>query len=77
MSNNGGVANMTKSQALAEARRRWGAYAWVSRQIMYDYTPRYWCKVGDVDTVLITRGMGTTWEAAFADTDQREKGERP
>lgn len=68
---------MTKSQALAEARRRWGKYAWVKREAIPSQFDRYnaWYEVGHLDTVLITDGAGSSWEEAFADADRREKGE--
>lgn len=59
---------MTREEALKEAQRRWGyeGYAWGH------------CCVGLEDGgAFETKGTGDSWEAAFADADRREKGNRP
>jgi len=59
---------MTRRDALAEARRRWGhtAYVWID-----DLGGRHQHVVGPGRNVPI--GAGDTWEAAFADADRRER----
>lgn len=69
---------MTREAALAEARRRWGptADAWGG-----DGKPFYGVRI--VGTVVVRRvrgkfretrkGVGPSWESAFADADRRAK----
>ena len=65
---------MTKREALAEARRRWGKYAWVRYERGgWRYADCPWYQVGEIDTVLVVKGESNTWEAAFADADRRKK----
>lgn len=68
---------MTKAQALAEAQRRWGIKGRLGLR-RKNAPNRY--HVGIFKTVPFphtdVQGLGDTWEAAFADADQREKGER-
>jgi hypothetical protein len=61
---------MTRDEAQAEARRRWGSdgYAWTdSAGYRVGVIPR------DKITGGIIRGRGPTYEAAFADADRRER----
>jgi len=60
---------MTKREALTEARRRWGRSGFVKEA----RNPGYRYVVGKRGDPRIPLGMGDTWEAAFADADQREK----
>lgn len=59
---------MTKAQALAEARRRWGAIGHV--ELAKTVSGRKYCYVG---TVYGIAGSGYTWTDAFADAKQRIK----
>ena len=71
---------MNKSQALAEARRRWGATAHIvdTNVTIRGLLPLRFC-VGFVMSEhpqeFHVSGRGDTWDAAFADADSREKGE--
>ncbi len=59
---------MTKSEALAEARRRWGPTAYIVRRITQNY--RY--EVGTAPYQNDKQGYSNkSWEAAFADADAR------
>lgn len=67
---------MTDQQAVAEAMRRWGAEgrAWHPRYDVRDGL--CYCLVGETNGRLhdhqwIVRGMGVTWEEAFAEVDAR------
>ena len=61
---------MSKSEALAEARKRWGEAARVWR-VYWGPTERAW-RVGEkVHRQRIDHGEGLTFEAAFADADAR------
>lgn len=60
---------MTREEAQAEARERWGpeAIATYNWQLTYNHEvadrammPRFW-------------GVGETWEAAFEDADERQR----
>lgn len=65
---------MTKREALAEARRRWGrsAYTVSTNPVL---AQRFGVRASyHVGFVGMERGTGNTWEAAFADADRREKG---
>jgi len=62
---------MTKAQALAEARRRWGPFAIVFR--LPNGTHRVRAERGAV--FYKEAGEGISYDAAFADADRREKGE--
>ena len=68
---------MTKREALTEARRRWGKQAYVREERTTSLHPPYLVGVmyGRIDPPDRCRalGMGDTWEAAFADADQRQK----
>ena len=61
---------MTRRQALAEARRRWGQRGAVELDATHSL-PAYRCRVGYLrqDGRLDRRGHGETWAAAFADAD--------
>lgn len=65
---------MTKNEAHAEARKRYGA----AGSVWHDYgvgTP--YCVVGvRVGDRGESMGSGDSWEAAFLDADRREGGER-
>jgi len=68
---------MTKSQALAEARRRWGSRAYAKEQPYI--TPSFYVGVPSGRRIVNLQfpspcGAGDTWEAAFADAERREKG---
>ena len=65
---------MTKSQALAEARRRWGAEAFAYEPD--DWSPRY--RAGypppSLQFIPFTAGnsfWGNSWEAVFEDAERR------
>jgi hypothetical protein len=65
---------VTQSEALQEARRRWGDFGF-ARIAPYVYRPRKALppySVGRADKAVY--GAGDSWEAAFADADRREKG---
>ena len=74
---------MTKRDAFAEARRRWGPLGWVGlkRWVPSLSGPRPFMRVvGVIDPNGFIQDFGqaaikSTWEAAFADADRREKGE--
>ena len=60
---------MTRSEALAEARRRWGDGYFAATDGLG--TPCLWRNAGiSFESECI--GFGSTWEAAFADADRRE-----
>lgn len=72
-----------RQQALAEWKEIKG---WPKSPAAKAYTKkhghiwlRYPCTVGQIKNIIIpffqVMGRGDTWEAAFADADQREKGE--
>ena len=69
---------MTKTEALAEARRRWGSKANVFYQVPPRYSGlpkrRYFVARPEDAQFGNATGFGDTWEAAFEDADQREKG---
>ena len=66
---------MTMTQALKEARRRWGKTASVACDLRHK---KYYvfgaCSEDGPEDPL--RGIGKSWEAAFADADLMEKGVR-
>ena len=64
-----GARPMTRAEALAESRKRWpdGGTAWQRWQTSDHSEPAVKC----VGPAYIVRGMGPTWEAAFADADRR------
>lgn len=71
---------MTRAEALAEARRRWGKHAFADWFTTHDDPPEHVFKVG----YFSYPGMGTEREhwmgagadadAAFADADRRDTG---
>lgn len=63
---------MTKRQALAEARRRWGKSAAV-KENLDGAKHQAKCKVGIASWIWSPRGQGDTWEEAFADADRGAK----
>lgn len=72
--------NMTRAQALAEARRRWGPEAFA---MPYRHRPLVMVGIivpakdlttGEPTTAHVQKGEGHSWEAAFADADKREGG---
>lgn len=63
---------MTRTEALEEARRRWGPEADVRLGVLVGQWINH--------VVCGPRGLmgnGKTWEAAFADADRREKEAKP
>ena len=62
---------MTRGEALAEARMRWGprACAWVGRKLKS--TPRWHSVSAPVPRNPGDSGSGGSWKAAFADADRR------
>ena len=69
---------MTRDEALAEARRRWGDEAWVRRIQSYDgqWNSFLYRRKTDVELGIHLAGrflaMGATWEEAFKAADVRE-----
>ena len=70
---------MTKRDALAEARRRWGflGSVWYYPKCSHSFHFRVGTtRRAGPDRLLVdckVKGIGGTWEAAFADADRREK----
>lgn len=75
------TTKMTRTEALAEAQRRWGT----SGEVNTLTEPRSMREVGDSPLSLYevgileggggdwdVRGSGDSWEAAFADADRKE-----
>ena len=68
---------MTRSEALAEARRRWAARADEVRLSAFrprGLPARLSIRLPSEAGYLETIGSGQTWEAAFADADRRAGG---
>ena len=65
------MGTMTKAQAFAEARRRWGP----SGDIREDPTSDTPYRVGTTSPLVgfYVRGWGTTWEGAFRDASRVEQ----
>jgi hypothetical protein len=59
----GAGAESSAAEALAEARRQWGAGAFVDAGWVY----RVGVRNGDT---LVTKGVGDSWPAAFADAER-------
>lgn len=57
---------MTRTQALKEARSRWGRRAFVGRQRNADPKMRHVVGISTVNGEPLALGMGRTFEAAFA-----------
>ena len=75
---------MTRTEALVEAKRRWGVEA--SIHMLFSTTGFLWWK-RDVRTCAVSSesmfsscatygGYGPTWEASFADADRRAQEAR-
>ena len=64
---------MTSEEALLEARRRWGlkAFAVMVAKSFVVGTAQF-PLMGDA--IFNMRGVGDSWEAAFAEADRRENG---
>ena len=62
---------MTSEDALQEARRRWGDYAFAI-EVFEDYEVGKTSPPPIKDMVISTYGRGDSWEAAFADADRKE-----
>ena len=63
---------VTRAKALKEARRRWGDAARIWRVYWgWTFDSRAWCVGDKVGKHRIERGIGPTFEAAFADADAR------
>lgn len=58
---------MTRTEAMAEARKRWGDLGCISHG---EDLPRLVWKIGEFETTI---GRGATWEAAFANASWREQ----
>ena len=65
---------MTSEEALLEARRRWGDYAFAVEVFEEDYEVGKTSPPPIKDMVISTYGRGDSWEAAFADADRKENG---
>ena len=76
------MGQMTREEALAEARRRWGGNA-VATDVLAMFASKQGYEVG----VMIgnekkelkwtdTYGRGDSWEAAFEDATRRESGSK-
>lgn len=64
---------MTSSEALSEARRRWGPAGEV-REHPGDLPPEF--QVGVMEEgMFVRKGRGFSFEEAFADSDRRAGGE--
>ena len=65
---------MTRAEALAEARRRWGANVGVFEpsRISEGYYVR--SLLGPFPWANVALASGPSWEAAFADADRRAGG---
>jgi hypothetical protein len=64
---------MTNSEALQEARSRWGEMATVTEvdiRTYQDENKRFWVSSSVFPTLAVV-GRGSSWEAAFADADRR------
>ena len=61
---------MTRTEALTEARRRWGREAYVHDAHSEYYTA---LSVGAHGGHPIIKGCGSDWEAAFADADRHQQ----
>lgn len=59
---------MTQSEALQEARRRWGKLATAE----YSRVREEYVVAPSFDTRWENVGMGDSWAAAFADADKKE-----
>lgn len=71
---------MSRSEALKEARRRWGADAYAdggphTKQVGLLLDAKRFPS-GEPCKAQAPRGEGPSWEAAFADADRRERGAR-
>lgn len=60
---------MTRAEALAEARKRWGSEA-----IIFNQGRVYLLAPSGSFEGNPRSGWGRSWEAAFADADRRERG---
>lgn len=63
---------MTDTEAHTEATRRWGTWARHS----VGFGPGAYQVADDNPAHTFCYGLGVTWEAAFADFDRREKGNK-
>ena len=65
---------VTRSEALAEARKRWGTMARIEKAVSSGnghYLATFYRVGGGMAHHLAVFGEGKTWEAAFADAERR------
>ncbi len=78
---------MTNSQALREAKNRWGKNSKIERMVLKKTYARQSKKAKNVDieyrvgmiqvrpvwgSVFVVKGIGQTWEDAFKDADRKQ-----